>query len=372
MRADAPRIERVEAIAVSLPVVKPLRMAFEEVRRAENVVVRVQSDAGTVGWGEAASAPAMTGETVESMTAAVRHLAPRLQGERFGDIGAVLSRAGRYLYGNAAARSAIDMALHDLVGRTLGQPVYELLGGKRRTRIALLRMIGSGTLAGDVDEARRCRGEGYVAYKVKVGIAEPLADAARTRAVCEALGPGVLICADANQGWSVEEATAYVKAVADTPLAFFEQPVAAHDIDGMAAVARASRIPIGADEGLHSIEDLRRHHSAGAACGGSLKTIKLGGVRAVYDAARLCAELGMHVNLACKLAESSIAAAAMLHLAAAIPAVDWGVSLSNQYLAADLVKEKLPVREGHLDVPQGPGLGIEVDEARVREHAQRL
>lgn len=175
-----------------------------------------------------------------------------------------------------------------------------------------------------------------------------------------------------TRAWSAEQAIAYVRAVEDSGLAFFEQPVAGDDLEGMAKVARASRIRIAADEGLHSIADLRRHHEAGAACGGSLKTIKLGGMKPVYDAARLCDELGMKVNLACKMAETGIGNAAILHLAAAIPAVDWGVSLTSQYLADNVLKQPLGFANGHAEVPSGPGLGIEVDEAKVRRYAREV
>lgn len=363
------KIKRITPIAVSLPMIKPVKMSLEEVSRASNTLVRLETDDGAVGWGEAASAPTMTGETVASMVAAVRYLAPLLEGLPATDIAAVMGRAELYLYGNQSAKSTIEMALHDALGRATGKPVYELLGGKRRDRIPALRMIGSGSNSADVEEAVRRKAEGYVAYKIKVAVAEPLADADRTRKVCDALGGNVLICADANQGWSVAQAIAYVQAVADTALEFFEQPVAGDDIEGMARVAQASRVKIGFDEGLHCLEDLRRHHDAGAAHGCSLKTIKLGGMRPVYDAALLCEKLGMKVNLACKIAESGIAAAAMLHLAAAVPALDWGVSISNQYLADDVLKQPIPFSTGHFEVPAGPGLGIEVDEAKVRRYA---
>jgi len=364
------RIARVEPIALSLPMVKPVKMSFEEVRSAENLVVRVETEDGIVGWGEAASAPTMTGETVTGMVAAVAHLAPLLRGVDAANPAAAMASVDRYLYGNNAAKSAIEMALYDALGRARGKALFELLGGMRRSRIPLLRMVGTGTIETDLEEAARSKAEGYVAYKIKVGIADPKADAARTRAVCETLGAGVLVCADANQAWTTEEAVAYVEAVQDTTLAFFEQPVAAADIAGMARVARASRIPIGVDEGLHSMDDLRQHHDAGAAQGCSLKTIKLGGVRPVVDAALLCEELGMQVNLACKIAESGIATAAMLHLAAVVPNVNWGVSLTSQYLSEDVVSGLPVVARGHLDVPNGPGLGVTVDEARVRAHAR--
>jgi muconate cycloisomerase len=367
-------IRRLEPIAVSIPMAKPVRMAFEEVRAANNVLVRLETAEGVVGWGEAGSAPTMTGETLEGMVAAVRHLAPRLEGMDADDIAAVMERSNRYLYANHAAKSAIEMALHDALGRATGKPACELLGGQRRDRVALLRLIGTGKGAGaDVEEALKRRAEGYVAFKVKVGVGDPLADAERTRKVCEALGNGgLLVCADANQGWTAGQAIGYVRGVEDTGLAFFEQPVPGDDLEGMAEVARASRVPIGCDEGLHSIEDLKRHHELGAARGASLKTIKLGGMKPVVDAARLCDALGMKVNLACKMAETGIAAAAMLHLAAAIPVIDWGVSLTNTYLTDDLVRKPVTIRDGHAFVPAGPGIGVEVDEAKVRRYAREI
>ena len=368
------KIKRIEPIAVSLPMVKPLKMSFEEVASAENVLVRLESDDGVVGWGGAAAAPTMTGETVASMAAAIRYLAPRLEGMPFDDIAAVLRRAGNYLYGNPSAKSVIEIALHDALGRARGAPVHDLLGSPRRERVAILRMVGTGKgAAADIADAKRGQAEGHVAFKIKVGVADPRDDAERTRRICEALdGDASLICADANQGWSAADAITYVRGVEDTALAFFEQPVAAHDIDGMAQVARASRVPICCDEGLHSLEDLKRHHESGAAGGFSLKTIKLGGMKAVMDAGLLCEKLGKKVNLASKMAETGICTAALLHLAAALPAVDWGVGLSSQYLVDDILKTPLSFAHGHVAVPVGSGLGIEVDEAKVRRYAREI
>lgn len=351
--------------------VKPVKMAFEEVRSTENALVRLETDEGVVGWGEAPSAPTMTGETPESMVAAVRYLTPLLEGMPADEIDAVMARAERYLYGNYAAKSTIEMALHDALGRSIGKPVYELLGGKRRGRIPLLRQLASGRAAADIEEAQRRKAEGFVIFKVKVGVADPLADAQRTRQVSEVLGNGkILLCADANQGWSAEQAINYVRAVEDTALEFLEQPVAGSDLEGMAAVARASRIKIGCDEGLHSIEDLRRHHAAGAAHGGNLKIIKFGGMKPVHEAAVLCEELGMKVNLSCKMAGCGVTCAAVLQLAAAVPALDWGMSLTVQYLADDILATPLAFANGHAEVPTGAGLGIEVDEAKVRRYAR--
>lgn len=365
------RIQRVQAIAISLPMIKPVKMSFEEVRNAENVLVRIETSNGIVGWGEAASAPTMTGETPGSMVAAIRYLADKLEGLAADDIAAAMHRAGQYLYGNNSAKAAIEMALWDALGQAKGKPVFELLGGAKRMRVPALRLIGTGSTESDIAETQKRLAEGYVAIKIKVGVASPEADAERARAICATVkDEKVLICSDANQAWTPDEAIRFVRGIADTRIEFFEQPVAGHDVAGMARVAAASRVKIGVDEGLHSMNDLQHHHDMKAAQGCSLKTIKLGGMRPVYESALLCEQLGMKVNLACKIAEAGIASAGLMHLSAAIPAVDWGVSLSSPYLADDIVAEPIALAGGWLNVPTGPGLGIRVDEAKVRRYTR--
>ena len=367
------RIQRVQAIAISLPMIKPVKMSFEEVRNAENVLARIETSDGIIGWGEAASAPTMTGETPGSMVAAIRYLADKLEGLPAADIAAAMYRARQYLYGNNSAKAAIEMALWDALGQAKGKPVYELLGGAKRLRVPALRLIGTGSTEGDIAETQKRLAEGYVAIKIKVGVASPEADAERSRAICATVKDDkVLICTDANQAWTPDEAIRFVRGIADTRIEFFEQPVAGHDVAGMARVAAASRVKIGVDEGLHSMDDLQHHHDMKAAQGCSLKTIKLGGMRPVYDAALLCEKLDMKVNLACKIAEAGIASAGLMHLAAAIPAVDWGVSLSSPYLADDIVTEPIALAGGWLNVPTGAGLGIRVDEAKVQRYTREI
>jgi muconate cycloisomerase len=363
------KIKSVEAIAVSLPLTQPIKRSKGVLTTADNVLVRIEAG-GVIGWGEAGSAPTMTGELTAGMVAAIQYLAPFLEGEPL-DIARISAVMEGNLYGNSGAKAAIEMAAHDALGKSLGKPVYELLGSKRRTRIPALRMIASGDAAADVAEATRCKFEGYIAYKIKVGAGDVKHDIERTRSVCAALGNNVLISADANQNWSVAQALEYVRAVADITLDFLEQPVVAENLAGMAEIAAATRIAIGCDEGVHGLADIRNHHAAHAASGASLKAIKMGGLRPMYEGAVLCNELGMHVNLACKIAESGIATAAVLHMAAAAPSLDWGVSLTSQYLAEDVLVRPLIFTRGHAQVPDGPGFGIEVDEARVQRFAPK-
>jgi L-alanine-DL-glutamate epimerase-like enolase superfamily enzyme len=361
-------ITRIEPIAVSLPMIKPVIMAGEEVRRADNVLVRLQADNGQTGWGEAASAPTMTGETTASMVAAVHHLMPALVGRAAEDIGGALTAMGGRMYGNQGAKAAIEIALHDLVGRATSRPAHALLGDKRRKRIPILGVIGGGDLAGDLRDAGKRKSEGFTAFKIKVGIDTPQSDAERTRRICGILGTGALISTDANQGFGAEQAIAFVRAVAGAGLDFFEQPVPADDLAGMAAVAAATDIAIGADEGIHSAADIRRHHEGRAARGVSLKAIKLGGMRAVVEAARLCERLGMRVNVSCKTGESSIAGAAALHVAAVVPDIAWALTLTHAGLGEDVTSRPIPIQNGHAEVLDRPGLGIDVDEDCVQRH----
>lgn len=360
------QIKSMEPIAVSLPMKKPVIMAGEEVRRADNVLVRIETDAGLVGWGEAASAPVMTGETLESIVTAVHYLAPALRGRDPADIHAAHVAMDGRIYGNHGAKAAIEIALLDLAGKAASKPVHALLGDKKRNRMSLLGVVGGGDYDGDLRDAEKKKVEGFAAYKIKVGIDTPQRDAERTRAICQVLGQGLLISADANQGYSTDEALAYVRAVDGCGLDFFEQPVMADDLAGMAAVAAATSIAIGADEGIHSLEDIRRHAERKAARGVSLKAIKLGGLRKLTEAGRLCDSLRMSVNISCKTGESSIACAGALHAASVIPDIAWGLTLTHIGLADDVTAHPIVTNRGHVESLDRPGLGVEVDEDRVR------
>jgi len=366
------RIKTIEPIAVSLPMLKPVIMAGEEVRRADNVLVCIAADNGLVGWGEAAAAPVMTGETLESIVAAVQYLEPALDGRDATDIDGALAAMDGRMYGNHSAKAAIEIALHDLAGKAAAKPVHALLGDKKRGRLPLLGVIGGGDRDGDLRDAEKKKVACITAYKIKVGIDTPENDAARTRDICRVLGQGLnqglLISADANQGYTADEALRYVRAIEGAWLDFFEQPVMAADLAAMAQVAAATKIAIGADEGIHSLDDIQRHHDAKAARGVSLKAIKLGGLRGLTQAGHLCDRLGMSVNVSCKTGESSVACAAALHAASVIPNVAWGLTLTHGGLRDDVAARPLPANASHVDVLDRPGLGVEVDDDRVRRH----
>jgi len=131
-------IKSIEPIAISLPMIKPVIMAGEEVHRADNVLVRIETDSGIVGWGEAASAPTMTGDTLESIVFGVHYLEPALRGRPAADIAGALAAMDARMYGNQGAKAAIEIALHDLTGKATSMPMHALLGNARRRHVPLL------------------------------------------------------------------------------------------------------------------------------------------------------------------------------------------------------------------------------------------
>jgi muconate cycloisomerase len=362
------KIEKIHAFAVRVPLRTPIQMAKETVHAADNLIVRATDSDGTVGWGEAASAPAMTGETPESLVAAARHMAAALEGSEITDTATLYQRLDRLMYGNHGAKAAIEIALLDLAGKRRGVPLYELLGGKVRDDACILTMIAGGDVAAEVESTKRQMEAGFTSFKVKAGIKGPERDLERATAVRAAAGTGAKISADANQGYDRDQAIEFARGAVQAGLDFMEQLVMADDLDGMAACARETSVPLGADEGLHSLRDIREHHERGAASGGSLKVIKLGGAEAVMEGGRLMDSLGMRINLAGKLAETSIASAAIAHLAVALPRLDWDTSVTNQYLADDVVSDPVEVVRGRVRPSDAPGLGITPSEDKLAKY----
>jgi muconate cycloisomerase len=307
----------------------------------------------------------MTGDTLGGLTAAVRdHLAPALIGADVWTRPALMKRLRAVLHGDPGAHSAVEMALLDLAGQASGLPLHDLMGGTLRREVAPMWLIGNATPDEDVAEAKAKAHAGICFFKLKVGVKPLDSEIATALAVRDVLGPDVPICADANCGFSYHAARRYLAATREAGLVFLEQPFADGDLKGLAALAQATATPIGADEGIHSLHDIEAHAAAGAG-GISLKLIKLGGFTGALTAGALCRRLGLAVNVAGKVAESSLGAAAAVHLACTLDNVDWGVSLTHFYLAEDIVRAPLAMQDGLVALPRKAGLGVEIDEAAV-------
>jgi muconate cycloisomerase len=367
--AEPLTIRTVEAVPVALPLAKPVVMAGERIERALNLLVRVEAANGLAGWGEAASAPTMTGDVLPGMVAAVNdHLAPLVVGQDAMQRAQIAQRIGRALHGNGGAKCAVDMALADLVGRHLGVSLADMFGGPVRETMRPMYLLGNPKVADDVAEATKKIAEGFTFFKLKVGIKHPLEEAAAAVEIRRQLGDGVALCADANMGMTFQDARLFVERAREAQLLFLEQPLRENDFDGMAALARLSPTPLNGDEAIGSVAAILALSRIGAIQGANLKTIKLGGIGTTVHAMAVCSALGLNINLACKVAESSIGAAAIAQLGGIAPNLDWGVSITNHYLAEDLTEAPLRIEAGTVRRPRGAGLGVEVRVSQVNRY----
>ena len=300
------------------------------------------------------------------MNAAVRdHLGPLLVGKDARDRALLIREMAMAMYGNTGAKSACEMALADLVGRTLNVPFSDLYGGALRRKVKPMWLVGNATPELDIEDVQARMKEGFRFFKLKVGTKSVEKEIHIANAVRQAAGPDVMLCADANTGYDFASADKYLRGVADkVNLSFLEQPLRPEDMAGLRRLCQRHTIALGADEGIHSLEDLQEHAEAGIG-GCSLKLIKFGGLTALMKAAGLCEQLGLDMNLAGKMSESGLGGAAIAHIGCMLPSADWGISLTHMYLAEDVVKDPLKIVDGWVTPPVGPGLGVEVDEAMV-------
>jgi muconate cycloisomerase len=359
-------ISRVDAIPVALPLTKPMKMAHLTLSTADNLLVRIESSDGTVGWGEAASAPTLTGETLAGMVAVVRDwLAPALIGQDARFRAALSRKIGRAVYAAPGAKSAVEIALADLVARSLNVPMAALLGGLFRDGVEPMWLLANATADMDVDEALRKKSEGYTFFKLKVGSKPVDTEIESALAIRRAVGPQVKLCADANSGFSPASARRFLEGTADANLFFLEQPFAPNDLDAVGDLVCKTEVPICSDQSVHTLDDISVHADLGIR-GVALKLLKLGGIEAMLRAAALCDARALSMVIAAKVAESSIASAAIAHVACAVPLIDWGVSLTHVYLAEDVVTSPLRLHNGRVTLPEAAGLGLTVDEAAVQ------
>lgn len=359
------KITRIEAVPLCIPLKKPILMAGREHAFAETVLVRLETTSRFAGYGEAPVAPFLTGETTQSVLAAVEVLSQAIVGKDARNFVALSEIIHSAIVGNAAAKAAVDVALHDAVARDYQIPLYRLLGGQTQSEFGCLTLIGNSDQARDLSDVAARRAEGYTAFKLKVANGDLAEEAATLIEMRKILGARALVCADANAGWTAAEAIRFVKLVESASPGFLEQPISTENIDGMVRVSNASSVPISADESIHDVADIRWLLSSGAVSGGAFKIMKLEGITRCLAAIRLCRALGGEVNLSGKLGETSVANAATLSVATAVGGVTWGLSITNNYLLDDIVKTPLSVRGGRIHLIEEPGLGVEIDEAKV-------
>src|SRR5580704_2781491 len=342
-------IVSIRSTIVDVPTVRRHELSSLSVTAQSYVIVELRLANGAEGIGEAATlgGPRWSEESVESIKSAVdAYLAPALIGAPANRFEAARTRMEAAAKRNNAAKAAIESALFDAVGKTLGVPAVQLLGGAVRESMPVLWTLASGDPVQEIEEAERklaaCL---HDTFKVKIGAQSPEADIARLRRLASALAGRASLIVDANQAWDETTTLRYLPILAELGVRLVEQPLPAWNLAGMARLRARSAVPLMADESVFSAHDTRE-------------------VAAVAEAA------GIGLYGGCLL-ESSIGAAAHLQVFAGLRELAWGCEhFGPQILVEDLVEQPLRFADFCIHLPAGPGLGVTLDQDKLRHYAR--
>ena len=367
-------VATIQATIVDVPTVRRHKLSQTSVTAQSYVIVELRLANGVTGIGEAATlgGPRWSEESVEGIKSTIdTYLAPALIGEladRFTAAGVRMDAAAKR---NNAAKAALETALFDAVGRTLGLPVAALLGGVVRDRFPVLWTLASGDVAQEIEEAEaKLAARLHDTFKVKIGALSPQADLARLRRLAAALEGRASLIVDANQAWDETTAVRCLPALADLGVRLVEQPLPAWNLPGMARLRARSAVPLMADECVFSPHDMSAVAQAAAADVVSLKLVKHGGLLNLRRVASVAEAAGIGLYGGCLL-ESSVGAAAHLHAFAGLRDLGWGCEhFGPQILTDDLVTEKLRFSDFHVHLPDGPGIGVTLDRDKLRRYAR--
>lgn len=350
------KIKRWHTRPVTLPDEDPeWKFAGQAYPKNDAVVVILEAEDGTVGYGYAAAFPHL-GATQKGVQAALERLLPLIAGKSVFDLESHLRTIDRSIRDNHPAKSGIDCALHDLSARLLKVPVYQLFGGKVRAEIPLSRMLALKAPAQMAEKASRHVDEGFRCIKLKLG-GDLREDEERVRAVRKAIGDAIRLTIDPNMSYSAKPAIALAERVRQYGVELIEQPVRYDDLDGLATVTRAVAMNVEADESAFSPESTFHLAAKGIVDAVSLKVSKMGGLRNVHVAARICeaAKLGCRMGAT---VGSRLLAAHAAHVVAALPHITFPCELGEfEHLMNDPF-EGLEVKDGMLRVPDEIGPGV--------------
>jgi muconate cycloisomerase len=375
MTAGGPRIETVSTTLVDLPLHRPHQFRDSTMDVQAVLLVRVATGDGVVGVGEGVvpGGPWWGGESVETMQVVVdRHLAPLAVGADLGRLPALRGRMDRLVAANPFAKCALETAIWDAWARTLGLPLSALLGGRCRDALPVTWAIGAADPDVVVDEAMaRIESGGHASIKLKMGALEPAADTARVEKIASSLAQVTSVRVDLNGAWDELTATRLLPRLEQAGIDLVEQPTPGGDVAARARLSGLLRIPVRADVSLRSDHDALTLATRRAADVFSLKIGKSGGYLATQRIAAVAQAAGIPCHGGTGI-ESSLGTLAGAHLLATLPAVTYGSELFGPLLMTDgLLAEPLDYRDGALHLPDGPGLGIDLDEDRVARYARR-
>jgi L-Ala-D/L-Glu epimerase / N-acetyl-D-glutamate racemase len=369
------KIIEIRAIPYAIPYRKPLHFASGHIDIADNVLIEVVTDDGVTGVAEAPPRPYTYGETQASIVAVINDLfAPAVKGISLLAREQVRQKLSRTV-GNPTAKAAIDMAIWDAWGRTIGLSVHELLGGYTDS-LQVSHMLGFDDPTAVADEALQMRGTyGITSFKIKVGRRPISRDLKVCRAVRDAAGDDVELYLDGNRGWSPREAADAVRQLADIGLSRVEELCPADDVLGRRWLVQQCPIPFMADESVVTPAAVARELLSGAATGISIKTARTGFSDSLR-VAHLAEGLGVDVVIGNQI-DTQIGSACSLAFGASLETTSRHAAELSNYLdlSDDLLTEPLRICDGKMEVRPGPGLGIDIDREKLqhyrRDHGRR-
>ncbi len=359
------KITDVRIGKISVPLRVPFKTALRTVNSVEDVIVEIHTDTGAVGYGEAPPTGAVTGDTTGAIIGALKdHIIKTIAGRDVDEFEDLLQAVQKCVVKNTSAKAAVDMALWDLYGQLYKIPVYKMMGGARKSIVTdiTISVNDPEEMARDAVNAIE---RGYDCLKVKVG-ANPALDVARLEAVRKAVGPDTCIRIDANQAWSPKEAVRILNNMQEKGLdiEFVEQPVKAHDFEGMKYVTERSYVPVLADESVFSPEDAMKIMQMGAADLVNIKLMKCGGLYNALKIASAAEVYGVECMIGCML-EAKVSVNAAVHLACAKNIIT-KIDLDGPVLCSeDPVIGGAIFNEKEITVSDEPGLGIKGIEGLV-------
>jgi L-alanine-DL-glutamate epimerase-like enolase superfamily enzyme len=367
------KISNIEFHAIEIPYKIPVQTSDGIVTKAHSIVTKIETSNGLVGVGEAPSEITFSEETVEDMKITLeRYLNPLLIGSDPFDLELIHGMMNKAIARHYLAKSTIDFALYDIQGKALKTPACNLLGGRFKERIAVVEgVIGASKHDRTVELVGGFKKKNCKAYKIKIGISSK-DDIDRVATVRELAGESVRIGVDANEGYKPDQAIIVIKELERYNVEFVEQPVPAWNLDGMMSIASSVETPIVADESVFSIHDaynILQHH---AADGINLKIHKPGGL---YQAKKI-ASIIEAANASCLIGwgTTGITVASALHLGATIRNLDYACEFNVGMLLIedDIIQRKFVIEDGAISVPQGVGLGVEIDEEKLKKYEMRV
>jgi|TARA_B100001971_G_C18251714_1_gene578775 L-alanine-DL-glutamate epimerase-like enolase superfamily enzyme len=349
------------------------RTAPNDALLLDNIIVKIHTDEDITGIGAAAPDVGFFGEPWESVKIIIdNYMGPRIIGMDPFDreqILHIVTRTGGWH--NVLATSGIDLALHDLLGKAMNTSVCNLLGGCHQDKILLSTEVPRGVPEKMAEHSLEYYEQGVRGFKAKVG-SDPLRDALSLKAMRDAMGDKISIRADANQAYTPKEAIKMCKLTQkfDVDLELLEQPTKKWDLDGMARITKTVDIPIEADESAFSLFDVMRIIKKGAADVINAKIAKAGGFYGVKKWAAVAESAGLATVIGTEWGVGS-QIAAKLHLGGSTKTIHPVIEFTEIMIHETLLSERLKLKDGYLDVPTGPGLGLELDPKKVEKYMNR-